>query len=115
MDRLFTSAFAIAIYMLAICVGSFYTTFTGFKLYLPDASIYIVSILSGDIQLLVYSSALSITNPRLRKKRIVASIVFLFALIASSSGSFLYFERSEERRVGKECTSWCRSRWSPYQ
>ena len=24
------------------------------------------------------------------------------------------FYRSEERRVGKECTSWCRSRWSPY-
>ena len=22
--------------------------------------------------------------------------------------------RSEERRVGKECTSWCRSRWAPY-
>ena len=22
--------------------------------------------------------------------------------------------RSEERRIGKECTSWCRSRWSPY-
>ena len=22
--------------------------------------------------------------------------------------------RSEERRVGKECTTWCRSRWSPY-
>ena len=22
--------------------------------------------------------------------------------------------RSEERRVGKECTPWCRSRWSPY-
>ena len=22
-------------------------------------------------------------------------------------------DRSEERRVGKECTSWCRSRWSP--
>ena len=22
--------------------------------------------------------------------------------------------RSEERRVGKECASWCRSRWSPY-
>ena len=25
-----------------------------------------------------------------------------------------YLVRSEERRVGKECTSWCRSRWSPY-
>ena len=23
-------------------------------------------------------------------------------------------ERSEERRVGKECQSTCRSRWSPY-
>ena len=22
--------------------------------------------------------------------------------------------RSEERRVGKECVCWCRSRWSPY-
>src|SRR3546814_13921025 len=25
----------------------------------------------------------------------------------------LYRERSEERRVGKECVSTCRSRWSP--
>ena len=24
------------------------------------------------------------------------------------------YVRSEERRVGKECTAWCRSRWSPY-
>src|SRR3546814_18027361 len=26
----------------------------------------------------------------------------------------LAFARSEERRVGKECVSKCRSRWSPY-
>src|SRR3546814_11692747 len=26
----------------------------------------------------------------------------------------LQFMRSEERRVGKECVSTCRSRWSPY-
>src|SRR3546814_19366132 len=25
-----------------------------------------------------------------------------------------YLHRSEERRVGKECVSTCRSRWSPY-
>src|SRR3546814_7989360 len=25
-----------------------------------------------------------------------------------------YHPRSEERRVGKECVSTCRSRWSPY-
>src|SRR3546814_3904664 len=27
---------------------------------------------------------------------------------------FSYTCRSEERRVGKECVSTCRSRWSPY-
>src|SRR3546814_6198297 len=27
---------------------------------------------------------------------------------------FLYLMRSEERRVGKECVSTVRSRWSPY-
>src|SRR3546814_1379565 len=26
----------------------------------------------------------------------------------------IFFGRSEERRVGKECVSTCRSRWSPY-
>jgi hypothetical protein len=26
----------------------------------------------------------------------------------------LVASRSEERRVGKECRCWCRSRWSPY-
>src|SRR3546814_15916180 len=26
----------------------------------------------------------------------------------------VYIFRSEERRVGKECVSTCRSRWSPY-
>src|SRR3546814_8209479 len=33
-------------------------------------------------------------------------------VIASMSLPFL--GRSEERRVGKECVSTCRSRWSPY-
>src|SRR3546814_12147125 len=37
----------------------------------------------------------------------------------NADGSFEYmsvpeFHRSEERRVGKECVSTCRSRWSPY-
>src|SRR3546814_11932363 len=33
------------------------------------------------------------------------------ARVVSSSSRLL---RSEERRVGKECVSTCRSRWSPY-
>ena len=32
----------------------------------------------------------------------------------SFEGYLFIITRSEERRVGKECTSWCRSRWSPY-
>src|SRR3546814_16449448 len=31
-----------------------------------------------------------------------------------SFGKFMAEQRSEERRVGKECVSTCRSRWSPY-
>src|SRR3546814_11901190 len=30
------------------------------------------------------------------------------------SGQLIARERSEERRVGKECVSTCRTRWSPY-
>src|SRR3546814_15922564 len=31
-----------------------------------------------------------------------------------SKPGYLGHDRSEERRVGKECVSTCRSRWSPY-
>ena len=31
-----------------------------------------------------------------------------------SEGVSSFPNRSEERRVGKECPHWCRSRWSPY-
>src|SRR3546814_12323980 len=40
--------------------------------------------------------------------KIVAQRDNLFKITATSS------DRSEERRVGKECVSTCRSRWSPY-
>src|SRR3546814_4606583 len=35
-------------------------------------------------------------------------------VIISGEASALHANRSEERRVGKECVSTCRSRWSPY-
>ena len=41
----------------------------------------------------------------------------VFSLVTSmflAFGAAFEIPRSEERRVGKECTSWCRSRWSPY-
>src|SRR3546814_2074508 len=42
--------------------------------------------------------------PRLRPLALLEAC-YIFALDA---------DRSEERRVGKECVSTCRSRWSPY-
>src|SRR3546814_12636609 len=34
--------------------------------------------------------------------------------VAAASAASAAASRSEERRVGKECVSTCRSRWSPY-
>ena len=45
--------------------------------------------------------------------------VLVLDLLAENILGFELYEhvknhRSEERRVGKECIAWCRSRWSPY-
>ena len=41
-------------------------------------------------------------------------IVFILMLIELMPVIAKTMLRSEERRVGKECKHWCRSRWSPY-
>ena len=38
----------------------------------------------------------------------------LFKNGIASEREYIEAKRSEERRVGKECIAWCRSRWSPY-
>src|SRR3546814_16485299 len=40
--------------------------------------------------------------------------LFASLFIATRHHDTSAFSRSEERRVGKECGSTCRSRWSPY-
>src|SRR3546814_14195515 len=35
-------------------------------------------------------------------------------IVMDAQGDLYRCERSEERRVGKECVRTCRSRWSPY-
>src|SRR3546814_17364433 len=49
-----------------------------------------------------------IDNPE-RTKRVLEALTGLDAQIAMDD----FGPRSEERRVGKECVSTCRSRWSP--
>ena len=45
----------------------------------------------------------------------ILMIVFWVGLIAAIVWAVArLLARSEERRVGKECLCWCRSRWSPY-
>src|SRR3546814_14200699 len=54
---------------------------------------------------------------RLAYDEIFANQLALMLVRASSrkrKGVPLKGDRSEERRVGKECVSTCRSRWSPY-
>ena len=38
----------------------------------------------------------------------------VYAIRMLKNGASAYINRSEERRVGKECLLECRSRWSPY-
>src|SRR3546814_21008546 len=46
--------------------------------------------------------------------RLLAEMLALCGGLASLIKYDGVFTRSEERRVGKECVSTCRSRWSPY-
>src|SRR3546814_19213979 len=46
--------------------------------------------------------------------RATAMSVFVFGANVGMLMAFLGGGRSAERRVGKECVSTCRSRWSPY-
>ena len=47
---------------------------------------------------------------------LLSPVLALLALAVrlSGPGPVLFRQRSEERRVGKECSLLCRSRWSPY-
>src|SRR3546814_5289166 len=45
---------------------------------------------------------------------VLASLLSLLEQRMQTSTSAAKAHRSEERRVGKECVSTCRSRWSPY-
>src|SRR3546814_15507529 len=44
---------------------------------------------------------------------LMASVGFASALVKNVGALAMLMPRSEERRVGKECVSTCRSRWSP--
>src|SRR3546814_4768833 len=57
------------------------------------------------------STSSACSRARATEARIFSST---WARVSSSFASRWIGLRSEERRVGKECVSTCRSRWSPY-
>src|SRR3546814_14556480 len=59
-------------------------------------------------------AARDLTDPRF-KGRSILNVAFDWGFNDASHFSRTFRSaRSEERRVGKECVSTCRSRWSPY-
>src|SRR3546814_17388432 len=71
------------------------------------------------LQLEVNAVALDDLVPAHHAAGAVGHIVVTQAFVQRDEGGFLLLAeavavRSEESRVGKECVSTCRSRWSPY-
>src|SRR3546814_11697320 len=53
-------------------------------------------------------------NISLKEFRRIAAAISVAAQKTVDADEIIELIRSEERRVGKECVSTCRSRWSPY-
>ena len=75
--------------------------------YSGDARIWLAAVL------LAAATGTAIAGIRLRRpiRAVQPGPAGRIAMILAWVGSMV---RSEERRVGKECQSVCRSRWSPY-
>ena len=62
----------------------------------------------------IKQSSAKITHYKMRKilreNKLLEYVILLKKILRAWCRKYLYWDRSEERRVGKEC----RSRWSPY-
>src|SRR3546814_2623574 len=56
----------------------------------------------------------TIIERRVEQDRLVRRKGAQFGILPRDIRSIMRILRSEERRVGKECVSTCKSRWSPY-
>src|SRR3546814_5239896 len=93
----------IVVFVDVLCVVFFFKQKTAYEMRISDWSSDVCS-----------SDLLDVTGGRqlaqLFKPRTDRLVIEIFALV----GIAPRLQRSEERRVGKECVSTCRSRWSPY-
>src|SRR3546814_15059665 len=98
-------------YCLVFCFGAAMKIFTlehAPASYFADFVLYPTAILASFIALLVYAPSTHWLGLAL------ACVLGLAAWSLMEYVLHRYVLRSEERRVGKECVSTCRSRWSAY-
>src|SRR3546814_14046027 len=74
---------------------------------LSDGGLGLLTGLAFAISYSIAGIPLGLVVDRVRRTSLLASLVAIWSGLTFFSG------RSEERRVGKECVSTCRSRWSP--
>src|SRR3546814_20506406 len=74
--------------------------------------------MEGSIELTAYVLSVTAANgfaiPEASKEKMVKALQAVVEGRLTRKGYGPWDIRSEERRVGKECDSTCRSRWSPY-
>src|SRR3546814_4941274 len=91
--------------MVLCCVFFFFKQKTAYEMRSSDWS---SDVCSSDLCLVELGGITSIRDELLRLHAMALTIVEGIALTVPAESA-----RSEERRVGKECVSTCRSRWSP--
>src|SRR3546814_15672591 len=74
-----------------------------------DALEFVRRLMAAPIERIAVENPVSVISSRIRKPDQIVN-PYQFGENASKKTCL----RSEERRVGKECVSTCRSRWSPY-
>src|SRR3546814_10832863 len=93
-------AFSCLFLVLFVCVF-FFKQKTAYEMRISDWS---SDVCSSDLRIHVCSGA----------GQLIGTLILGMTAMAFHPLPFDFVRRSEERRVGKECVSTCRSRWSPY-
>src|SRR3546814_2873596 len=98
-----------------VCSFFFFKQKTAYEMRISDWS---SDVCSSDLLVVTKARSSSVgpgtTGPGVWCSRTTASVPAGGGGSESRTGKPKLAPRSEERRVGKECVSTCRSRWSPY-
>src|SRR3546814_1284809 len=94
--------------LVLVAVFFFFKQKTAYEMRISDWS---SDVCSSDLT----ANGFEASDPQLAMSQAYADdLPTLVARVADSQDLPTDLARSEERRVGKECVSTCRSRWSPY-